>query len=271
MEAIDTPLNQHVSNTTQERHVNTCEARVTLFENDVNIGHNILELIVQDSGNSSLGSLFNTAENHFREMLKMYPVECPGLSTTGSSIYSHDIGVAEIHHMILQEYLYAVNSLRERFILVQADKLASSGKTSRTPDNLINVKNSNGLKLCSLVDDQEYAKRMNEALSLYENISNSMHPLIRYSARYNMSVCQYNLGLHDDALRSFQDLDHHISLQLSNDRNDKNKELNHWQFHEHVLHTVRAAVTLISKLIPDHGDKRSALNKVISCPVASGS
>jgi tetratricopeptide (TPR) repeat protein len=245
MEATNTP----------QRHVTTSEARVSLFESDINIGHNMLYLLVQDTGNCSLGKLFNKAETHFQEMMKTYPVEYPTL--TGSSSSSHDSGIAEIHHMILQEYLYAVNSMRERFILAQADQIASIGKTSGT-DNLKNVRNNNGLDLCAVVDEQEHLNRMNEALTLYENIINSMHPLIRYSARYNKSVCQYNLGRHDDALRSFQDLDHHISLQLSN---DKDVHSNSWQFHEHVLHTVRATVTLISKLIADQGDK-STLTKV---------
>lgn len=239
-----------------------------IFEDNLAMGTNMLQLLVHNGRSDKLTDLLQTAEDHFKSLLDTYPrIDSSKASLSDLSIGSvsdsenHSITSKngpqesidfEIHHMILQEYLNAINTIRERYILSQADRLALSHKAEKTT-NVINVRNDRGEDLFSVLDQQQYMGNLRDAINLYKSLYHSKYPLIRYSARYNHSVCLFNSGQYEDSLSSFEDLENHIELYLTHDQSsDKSVNLtNIPKFHEYTLEAVRSTISLLKRLRED--------------------
>lgn len=201
------------------------------FEADAMEGRRLLRLI-NDGRCVNIRSIVNRAEEHFQAMMATYPKQ---------NRRSNEFDVNDIQAMITEEYFGAIACIRDRVTLTEADRKLyelNERKEDFDPDVVAEIK------------------------ELYRSLTNSPHPIIRFSAQYNLGVCQFNNQEPLAALNTFKQLEANLLNQPNLKAREDVDEVREGQdiqnsytiannnFAAQALLTVRSTITLVNKLIP---------------------
>jgi hypothetical protein len=207
----------------------------TSFEAQAMEGRRLLRLI-NDGSCVNIRSIVTRAEEYFQAMMATYPKQ---------NRQSNEFGVNDLQAMIMEEYFGAIACIRDRVNLSEADRKLYEMNELNEFDPLV----------------------VAEVKELYQSLASSPHPIIRYSAQYNLGVCQFNNKESQAALVTFKKLEaslldqvdstHHGDVGEDKDENQDNDQQKSvgstcGSFTTQALLTIRSTIWLVSKLVPVH-------------------